>query len=78
LPCTQVIRHILEGKGSANTGQVNPKHRTVFVFSYNYNWRFLQSCIGQERCGVSVVPDAFGGDPCPGTMKRAVVEAICG
>lgn len=43
--------------------------------SYDIFWK---SCIGQERCGVSVVPDAFGGDPCPGTMKRAVVEAICG
>jgi len=43
--------------------------------SYDIFWK---SCIGQERCGVSVVPDAFGGDPCPETMKRAVVEAICG
>ncbi|CAO2176948.1 unnamed protein product [Urochloa humidicola] len=43
--------------------------------SYDIFWK---NCIGQERCGVSVVPDVFGGDPCPGTMKRAVVEAICG
>lgn len=41
-------------------------------------WCLLQNCVGQERCGVSVVPEIFGGDPCPGTMKRAVVEAICG
>ncbi|CAO2165298.1 unnamed protein product [Urochloa humidicola] len=43
--------------------------------SYDIFWK---NCIGQERCGVSIVPDVFGGDPCPGTMKRAVVEAICG
>nr|CAB3473362.1 unnamed protein product [Digitaria exilis] len=43
--------------------------------SYDIFWK---NCIGQERCGVSVVPNVFGGDPCPGTMKRAVVEAICG
>ncbi|KAL5229014.1 hypothetical protein ABZP36_017279 [Zizania latifolia] len=43
--------------------------------SYDIFWK---NCIGQERCGVSVVPEVFGGDPCPGTMKRAVVEATCG
>uniref|UniRef100_A0A0D3EQH4 Beta-galactosidase n=1 Tax=Oryza barthii TaxID=65489 RepID=A0A0D3EQH4_9ORYZ len=43
--------------------------------SYDIFWK---NCVGQERCGVSVVPEIFGGDPCPGTMKRAVVEAICG
>ncbi|GJM94090.1 hypothetical protein PR202_ga10704 [Eleusine coracana subsp. coracana] len=42
--------------------------------SYDIFWK---NCIGQERCGVSVVPDVFGGDPCPGKMKRAVVEAVC-
>ncbi|GJN18569.1 hypothetical protein PR202_gb05741 [Eleusine coracana subsp. coracana] len=42
--------------------------------SYDIFWK---NCIGQERCGVSVVPDVFGGDPCPGTMKRVVVEAVC-
>uniref|UniRef100_A0A453EYX5 SUEL-type lectin domain-containing protein n=1 Tax=Aegilops tauschii subsp. strangulata TaxID=200361 RepID=A0A453EYX5_AEGTS len=37
-----------------------------------------QNCINQEHCAVCVVPEVFGGDPCPGTMKRAVVEVMCG
>ncbi|KAK8970516.1 hypothetical protein KSP40_PGU008579 [Platanthera guangdongensis] len=37
----------------------------------------LQNCIGQQACSVAVVPEAFGGDPCPGTMKKLAVEAIC-
>ncbi|OAY79038.1 Beta-galactosidase 2 [Ananas comosus] len=39
---------------------------------------FEKKCIGQQRCSISVVPEVFGGDPCPGTMKRLAVEAICG
>ncbi|CAM0881465.1 unnamed protein product [Alopecurus aequalis] len=38
---------------------------------------FQKNCINQEHCVVSIVPEVFGGDPCPGTMKRAVVEATC-
>ncbi|KAH7657473.1 Beta-galactosidase protein [Dioscorea alata] len=37
----------------------------------------LQNCIGQQYCAVAVAPQIFGGDPCPGTMKKLSVEAIC-
>lgn len=36
-----------------------------------------QKCIGEQSCAVIVVPEVFGGDPCPGTMKSVAVEAIC-
>ena len=39
---------------------------------------FEKNCIGQESCSVTIVPEVFGGDPCPGTMKSVAVEAICG
>ncbi|XP_073008003.1 beta-galactosidase 2-like [Typha latifolia] len=38
---------------------------------------FEKNCVGQQSCSVSVVPKVFGGDPCPGTMKRVAIEAIC-
>ncbi|XP_077212588.1 beta-galactosidase-like isoform X1 [Tasmannia lanceolata] len=37
----------------------------------------LQNCIGQEWCSVTVAAEVFGGDPCPNTMKKLSVEAIC-
>lgn len=38
---------------------------------------FEKKCIGQQSCAVTIVPEVFGGDPCPGTMKRIAVEAVC-
>lgn len=38
---------------------------------------FEMKCIGQESCAVVIEPKVFGGDPCPGIMKRIAVEAIC-
>ncbi|KAM0932719.1 putative beta-galactosidase [Dioscorea sansibarensis] len=38
---------------------------------------FEKKCIGEQSCAVTVVPEVFGGDPCPGTMKSVAVEAIC-
>ncbi|KAF3641802.1 Beta-galactosidase [Capsicum annuum] len=38
---------------------------------------FEKYCIGQESCSVPVTPEIFGGDPCPGVMKKLSVEAIC-
>ncbi|KAJ0030733.1 hypothetical protein Pint_13386 [Pistacia integerrima] len=37
----------------------------------------FQNCIGKQSCSVSVVPDVFGGDPCPNANKKLSVEAIC-
>lgn len=34
-------------------------------------------CIGQERCSVNVACNVFGGDPCPGYLKKLSVQAIC-
>ncbi|OAY71852.1 Beta-galactosidase 2 [Ananas comosus] len=39
---------------------------------------FEKHCVGQEWCSVNIFPEVFGGDPCPNTMKRLAVEAICG
>ncbi|XP_058206620.1 beta-galactosidase [Rhododendron vialii] len=36
-----------------------------------------RNCIGNQSCSVSVVPDVFGGDPCPGSMKKFSAEAVC-
>ncbi|KAI3863190.1 hypothetical protein MKW92_044757 [Papaver armeniacum] len=38
---------------------------------------FQKKCIGQQSCAVTVSPEIFGGDPCPGTRKKLSVEAIC-
>ncbi|XP_031252419.1 beta-galactosidase-like [Pistacia vera] len=38
---------------------------------------FQRNCIGKQSCSVSVVPDVFGGDPCPNANKKLSVEAIC-
>ncbi|KAL7162616.1 hypothetical protein ACSBR2_042993 [Camellia fascicularis] len=38
---------------------------------------FEKYCIGQQSCSVPVVPEAFGGDPCPSVMKKLSVEVIC-
>ncbi|XP_074263626.1 beta-galactosidase 5-like isoform X1 [Silene latifolia] len=34
-------------------------------------------CIGRQRCSVTISNMNFGGDPCPKTLKRLSVEAIC-
>ncbi|CAN1827209.1 Beta-galactosidase 1, partial [Linum perenne] len=44
--------------------------------AFNKVW-FLQLCVGQNRCSVTVAPEMFGGDPCPKVMKKLAVEAIC-
>ncbi|KAF5481852.1 hypothetical protein F2P56_002471 [Juglans regia] len=36
-----------------------------------------RNCIGKQSCSVTVAPEVFGGDPCPGNMKKLSVEAIC-
>ncbi|KAF7148352.1 hypothetical protein RHSIM_Rhsim03G0232400 [Rhododendron simsii] len=36
-----------------------------------------RNCIGNQSCSVSVVPEVFGGDPCPGSMKKFSAEAVC-
>ncbi|XAR67634.1 Beta-galactosidase [Bertholletia excelsa] len=38
---------------------------------------FQKYCIGHQSCTVPVVPEAFGGDPCPNVMKKLSVEVIC-
>jgi len=43
----------------------------------NYQEGFLQNCIGKELCSVSVAAEVFGGDPCPGSIKKLSVEAVC-
>ncbi|RHN64643.1 putative beta-galactosidase [Medicago truncatula] len=34
-------------------------------------------CIGKQSCMVTVTPENFGGDPCPGIAKKFSVEALC-
>ncbi|KAG2718163.1 hypothetical protein I3760_03G207900 [Carya illinoinensis] len=36
-----------------------------------------RKCVGKQSCYVTVAPEVFGGDPCPGNMKKLSVEAIC-
>ncbi|XP_052183251.1 beta-galactosidase-like isoform X2 [Diospyros lotus] len=36
-----------------------------------------RNCIGKELCSVSVAAEVFGGDPCPGSIKKLSVEAVC-
>ena len=36
-----------------------------------------KNCVGQQSCDMLVTPEVFGEDPCPGTMKKLAVEAIC-
>ncbi|KAJ8541882.1 hypothetical protein K7X08_016748 [Anisodus acutangulus] len=38
---------------------------------------FEKNCIGERSCSVNVVPEVFGGDPCPNTSKKLSVEATC-
>ncbi|KAI3519199.1 hypothetical protein L1887_08226 [Cichorium endivia] len=34
-------------------------------------------CIGEDKCAVTISNSNFGQDPCPYTMKRLTVEAVC-
>ncbi|KAK7265368.1 hypothetical protein RJT34_32987 [Clitoria ternatea] len=36
-----------------------------------------KNCIGKQSCMVTVAPEVFGGDPCPGIAKKLSVEALC-
>ncbi|ESW26654.1 hypothetical protein PHAVU_003G137000 [Phaseolus vulgaris] len=36
-----------------------------------------KNCIGKQSCSVTVAPEVFGGDPCPGTAKKLSLEALC-
>ncbi|TYI22182.1 hypothetical protein ES332_A06G086500v1 [Gossypium tomentosum] len=38
---------------------------------------FQKNCIGKQSCSVTVAPEVFGGDPCPGSRKKVSVEAAC-
>ncbi|KAG1335411.1 Beta-galactosidase [Cocos nucifera] len=63
--------------GSFSEGRCHAFH-SYDVFQKNLTQEsLLQNCIGQQRCSVLVAPQIFGGDPCPGTMKKLAVEAIC-
>ncbi|KEH32526.1 galactose-binding lectin domain protein [Medicago truncatula] len=37
----------------------------------------ILDCIGKQSCMVTVTPENFGGDPCPGIAKKFSVEALC-
>ena len=59
-------------------------HRPYLFFSrlfcrksHSFYTGVEQNCVGQQRCSVVVAAEVFGGDPCPGIMKRLAVEAIC-
>ncbi|KAL0925257.1 hypothetical protein M5K25_003576 [Dendrobium thyrsiflorum] len=62
------------GCGSYSEG-VCHAHKSYNAFQKDDG--LLQNCIGQQSCAVVADPEVFGGDPCPGTMKRLAVEAIC-
>ncbi|KAK4257779.1 hypothetical protein QN277_007322 [Acacia crassicarpa] len=36
-----------------------------------------RNCIGKQSCFVTVAPEVFGGDPCPGNSKKFSIEALC-
>ncbi|CAK9144124.1 unnamed protein product [Ilex paraguariensis] len=36
-----------------------------------------RNCIGKQSCSVTVAPEVFGGDPCPDSVKKLSVEAVC-
>ncbi|XP_027329281.1 beta-galactosidase-like [Abrus precatorius] len=36
-----------------------------------------KNCIDKQSCLVTVAPEVFGGDPCPGIAKKLSVEALC-
>ncbi|KAJ1400667.1 Glycoside hydrolase, family 35 [Sesbania bispinosa] len=36
-----------------------------------------RNCIGKQSCMITVAPEVFGGDPCPGIAKKLSVEALC-
>ncbi|RZB71805.1 Beta-galactosidase isoform B [Glycine soja] len=36
-----------------------------------------KNCIGKQSCLVTVAPEVFGGDPCPGIAKKFSLEALC-
>ncbi|XP_028774228.1 beta-galactosidase-like [Neltuma alba] len=36
-----------------------------------------RNCIGKQSCFVTVAPEVFGGDPCPGLAKKFSIEALC-
>lgn len=59
--------------------KTRPKGRICVFSKLVHNWAllFVQYCIGQESCSVTVAPELFGGDPCPSVMKKLSVEAIC-
>lgn len=38
---------------------------------------FLQFCVGKPFCDIVVQPASFGGDPCPGSLKKLSVEVQC-
>ncbi|XP_071723049.1 beta-galactosidase-like isoform X2 [Rutidosis leptorrhynchoides] len=38
---------------------------------------FQKNCVGQQSCSVTVAPEVFGGDPCPNSIKKLSVEALC-
>ncbi|XP_065848955.1 beta-galactosidase-like [Euphorbia lathyris] len=38
---------------------------------------FQKFCLGKPSCDVAVGPASFGGDPCPGSLKKLSVEVQC-
>ncbi|XP_038695928.1 beta-galactosidase-like [Tripterygium wilfordii] len=38
---------------------------------------FERNCVGKQSCSVTVASEVFGGDPCPASMKKLSVEAVC-
>ncbi|GAV77680.1 Glyco_hydro_35 domain-containing protein/Gal_Lectin domain-containing protein [Cephalotus follicularis] len=38
---------------------------------------FERNCIGKQSCSVTVASEVFGGDPCPDSVKKLSVEALC-
>ncbi|KAF2285145.1 hypothetical protein GH714_038820 [Hevea brasiliensis] len=38
---------------------------------------FEKKCVGKQSCSLTVAPEVFGGDPCPDSLKKLSVEAVC-
>ncbi|KAJ9183823.1 hypothetical protein P3X46_007630 [Hevea brasiliensis] len=38
---------------------------------------FEKKCVGKQSCSITVAPEVFGGDPCPTSLKKLSVEAVC-
>ncbi|KAI3499705.1 hypothetical protein L1887_35511 [Cichorium endivia] len=75
-PHNRIITRIIFASHGNPSGNCK-RYSTGKCHSPNAKHVVEKACLGKRQCSISHTIETFGGDPCPGTPKTLLVDALC-